>query len=1143
MMQKKEQKNLYPEANQNIDFAKLEEDILKFWQEEKIFEKSIEIRNFSSDLDEDNTSPALENCALKNHDNCRHNLADERDEFVFYDGPPFANGLPHYGHLLTGFIKDIFARYQTMKGKKVERRFGWDTHGLPVEMETEKFLTAKENRQISGQIAIKEYGIEKFNAACEESVMKYANEWEHYVRRQGRFVDFKNSYKTKDLNYMESVIWAFKQLFDKGLIYEDFRVVPYSWACQTPLSNFETKMDNAYRQKTSKAVTVKFELTDESAKKLGFEGKKVSLIAWTTTPWTLPSNLALGVGRGIVYAALEKSNEILITSIRSLNKKINTPGPALSLNEFERELFRLKSELESSELPQEYVGYEVLKVFSGHVLLESFRDGELNLKYKPLFPYLSQKAGENAFKILHGDFVSTDAGTGIVHLAPGFGEDDQLLCKANGIPTLCPVDEAGKFSNEIYDLKFNPTLSQLNGKDSLLRGEFSTSSPSPLRGEFSPSSPSPLMGEGWGEGEENKIPNLTNLAKNLRKNQTEAESKLWNSLRNNQLQNFEFRRQHQIGNYIADFICLEKKLIIELDGGQHNEEEGKIKDEKRTAFLTSEGFRVLRFWNNEIFENIEGVVDSIYYNLIHPHPTLSPQGRGLERENLSPQGRGLERENLSPQGRGLERENLSYQERGLKEGNLCYQERRLEGRNLSLQETEKGNFSPQLLQNKENFFSEKKINYLNQSDSVNNDELFNNLSLKGRQVFETNDDIIKYLKAAGAWVKTEQYLHDYPHCWRTDTPLIYKAVSSWYVKVTDIKDRMVELNKEVNWIPSHIQSGQFGKWLEGARDWSITRNRFWGCPVPVWRSKSGKIKVCGSIAEIEELSGKKITNLHRPFIDEITFEIDGEIYQRVEDVLDCWFESGSMPYGQAHYPFENKEWFERNFPADFITEYVAQTRGWFYTLFVLSTAIFDRAPFKNVICHGTILDEKAQKLSKRLKNYADPIEIFSTYGSDAMRFYMISQPVMRGQELKIDKDGKAIRDTLRLSIKPLINAFNFFCLYANADKITAKRIEIDKDFSNILDRYILTKLKEAVLIIDSSMKNYDTVSACDQFNKFFEVLNNWYIRRSRQRFWKTDQDIDKQNAYDVLYTVLIVMCESAAPLLPFTTEYVWKSLN
>lgn len=783
-------KTHYPNVDSNPNFARICDEVLKYWKQDRTFEKSVENR-------------------------------PKDNEFIFFDGPPFANGSPHYGHLLTGFVKDIVARYQTLKGKRVERRFGWDCHGLPVEMEIEKQLG------ISGRLKIIEYGVDKFNELCRASILRTTDEWEEFITKQARWVDLKSAYRTMDLSYMESALWSFKQLYDKGLVYKAERVMPYSWACQTPLSNFETRLDNSYREVADKAAVVKFKL---KSKPVGAPDgcKSYFLLAWTTTPWTLPSNLALAVHKDMKYTCMIVDDECLILAKSAVGR---------------------------------YFDVEAQSKFTGDELV--------GLEYFPLFDYF--KDHPNSFKVLAGDFVTDTDGTGVVHIAPGFGEDDQVVATKHGIALVCPVDDAGKFTNEVPDFA-------------------------------------------------------------------------------------------------------------------------------------------------------------------------------------------------------------------------------------------------------------------------------------GLQVFEANDPIIRKLKLQGNWFKTEQYIHNYPHCWRTDTPLIYRAMSSWYIKVTAIKEDLIKSNQQINWIPEHIKDGLFGKWLEGARDWSISRNRFWGTPIPIWESSDPRyprIDVYGSIAELERDFGVKVTDLHRPFIDNLTRpnpdDLTGQsIMRRTTDVFDCWFDSGAMPYSQVHYPFENQERFDEHPSADFIVEYVAQTRGWFYTMMVLSVALFNRPAFLNCICHGVILDAEGQKLSKRLKNYADPREIFAKYGSDALRFVMVSSQVMRGQELCIDKDGKMVQEAVRLVLKPIWNAYNFFTLYANADHIKA---ELTTDSTNLNDRYILSKLKVLISSIESSLDRYDLPDACSALVEFFEVLNNWYIRRSRARFWRSEHDADKQAAYDTLYTVLHHVAIAASPLLPLLLEHIYLGLT
>ncbi|MFM8650325.1 MAG: isoleucine--tRNA ligase, partial [Actinomycetota bacterium] len=738
----------YPAVEAQPSFPAIEAEVLADWATDRSFERSVEARPAGSTGD---------------------------NEFVFYDGPPFANGLPHYGHLLTGFVKDAVPRFQTMRGRHVERRFGWDCHGMPAEVEAEKQLG------ISGHPEITAYGLDKFNDYCRTSVLRYTSEWQRYVTRQARWVDFENDYKTLDTPYMESVMWAFRTLWDKGLIYEGFRVLAYCWRCETPLSNTETRMDDVYRDRQDPALTVRFRL--ESGE---------DLLAWTTTPWTLPSNLALAVNPDVEYSVLEVDGKrsIIASARRS--------------------------------------AYE--KEFADATEVATLRGSDLvGRRYTPLFGYFADT--ENAFRVLAADFVTVDDGTGVVHMAPGFGEDDQIACQAAGIPTICPMDSRGQYTAEVTE---------------------------------------------W--------------------------------------------------------------------SGQH--------------------------------------------------------------------------------------------------------------------------------------------------------------------VFAANPLVIRHLKDAGVVVRHDSYDHPYPHCWRCSEPLVYRAVSSWFVEVTKFKSRMVELNQQINWVPEHLKEGSFGKWIANARDWSISRNRFWGSPIPVWKSDDPnypRIDVYGSIAELERDFGVKITDLHRPSIDELVRPNPDDptgrsSMRRVTEVLDCWFESGSMPFAQVHYPFENREWFENHYPGDFIVEYIGQTRGWFYTLHVLATALFDRPAFSTCVSHGIVLGDDGQKMSKSLRNYPDPMMVFDQYGADAMRWYLLSSAILRGSDFSVTEAG--IRETVRQGLLPLWNSWYCLALYAGAEN-TVGRFRADS--TNVLDRYILAKTSDLVKTTTADLDAYDLFAACASVRDFLDVLTNWYIRRSRDRFWAGDQ--------------------------------------
>jgi isoleucyl-tRNA synthetase len=761
---------------QSETFDEREERILAFWREQNIFKKT-----------------------LQNRENASY--------FSLYDGPPFATGLPHYGHLLAGTLKDVVPRYKTMKGFYVPRRFGWDCHGLPVENEIEKTFG------LAGAPSIEAFGIAHFNEECRKIVLRYTSEWKAKVERFGRWVDFSMTWKTMDPTFMESVWWVFKQIYKKGLVYEGFKVMPLSAKLGTPLSNFEASEN--YQEVDDPSIVVAFPLVDDP---------NTSLLAWTTTPWTLISNLAITVGEEITYVKVEHEKRFYILAEKTVPRWFKEGT------------------------------YKFCGTFSGKELAGK--------AYKPLFSYFANYAEKGAFRIITDGFVSIDEGTGCVHTAPAFGETDFYACQKAHIPLVCPVDNNGHFTTEIAE-------------------------------------------------------------------------------------------------YAGRFVKDADKDII-----QRVKEKGRL----------------------------------FYRGTIH---------------------------------------------------------------------------------------------------------------------------------------------HRYPFCWRSDTPLIYKAITTWFVSIEKIKGRMIEANKEIHWVPAHLKEGRFGNWLQGARDWAISRNRYWGTPIPIWRAEDGEIHVVGSVDELETLTGQKIKDLHRHFIDGLTFKKNGKIFKRISEVFDCWFESGSMPYAQNHYPFENKEFTEKTFPADFIAEGVDQTRAWFYVLLALGIALFDKPAYRNVISNGILLAEDGNKMSKRLKNYPEPDLVVRKYGADAVRLYMLNSPAVRAEDLRFSEKGVEL--VLRQILIPLWNAHSFFITYA---RIYHWLPPAEKQVPQaLIDQWIIAKLQKLIHTVEEGMDVYDLSRAVDPFVEFIDQLTNWYIRRSRRRFWADEDTLDRRQAFETLYTVLIELCKVAAPFIPFISEAIYLNLR
>ena len=775
---------------QGPNFPAIESEVLSFWKANQVFKKSLELHP---------------------------------DEHVFYDGPPFPTGNPHHGTIFVSILKDSLARFFTMAGYRVPRKWGWDCHGLPIENAVEKKLGITNKDEIEKSI-----GIETFNNACREFVSSCNDSWETYIDKVGRWVDYDNPYRTLDTSFMESVIWAFKTCYDKELIYKDFRVTPYCYRCETALSISDTRESDSTRPRQDPELVVRF-AADES-----IAGLPTYYLAWTTTPWTLSSNLALTVGEDFTYVAVEKDGEVYVLAQELLGKWTNVFGDA-------------------PKIVQSFLGQQLV-----------------GKTYQPIFEDFADERQRGCFRLIAADFVTLEDGVGIVHTAPAFGEDDYWACKRAGIAIRNPVTSKGVFSAEMP-------------------------------------------------------------------------------------------------------------------------------------------------------------------------------------------------------------------------------------------------------------------------------------SLEGLHVHRDQKDVIRQLKERGAVVHHGTFEHNYPHCWRCREPLIYRAMDAWYFAVEKIKPRLIEQAEAINWVPEHVKHGRFGKWLEGARDWNISRSRYWGTPIPVWECRqpgcSGR-QVVGSLAELQQLSGGQANDLHMECIDELTIpcpECDNPMH-RVREVLDCWFESGSMPYGQCHYPFENKEWFEAHFPADFIVEYPGQIRCWFYYLHVLAVAIFDRPAFKNCLVHGTLLAEDGAKISKSKKNYTDPMQLIDSYGADALRIYLLQSPAASMADLHFKDAG--IRDQIKGVILPLFNAYSFYKTYAEIDGHQAQDPTMAPSApQHALDRWILAELYKTSTTVHGAFSSYHLNKTLHPVLDFLENLTNWYIRRSRSRFWSEGGGEDKKAAYDCLYYVLVSLCKMLAPSAPFITDKLYRDLT